>query len=328
MNTNYSNITGVPLSLAVFLANDQYDYNNDPWTISTTTLMKPVRQLILGKRVQPDEVQVDILSLLQSRMGSAIHKGVEDAWLNNHVNCMTALGYPKKVIEKVVINPDPVSVNEDQIPVYLEQRYQRKIGKWTVTGQADFIGDGQLEDIKTTGVFTAMNNTKDNDYILQGSIYRWLRPDIITKDTINIQWIFTDWSKANARSNPKYPQSRHMEKSFDLMTLPATENWIKRKLALLEKYWDAQEEDIPECTDEELWRSEPTYKYYSNPDKTTGRSTKNFDNPHDAKVHLAAAGKGIIKTVPGQVKACLYCPGFSECKQKDRLLLAGDLQIT
>jgi hypothetical protein len=29
------------------------------------------------------------------------------------------------------------------------------------------------------------------------------------------------------------------------------------------------------------------------------------------------AGKGVIKTVPGEVKACEYCPAFTICKQKD-----------
>lgn len=34
------------------------------------------------------------------------------------------------------------------------------------------------------------------------------------------------------------------------------------------------DEEIPECTDEELWRSPTKYKYYSDPNKTSGRSTK------------------------------------------------------
>lgn len=67
---------------------------------------------------------------------------------------------------------------------------------------------------------------------------------------------------------------------------------------------------IYHCTDEELWRSDPQYKYYTDPTKTSGRST-NFDNLADAHRHLAEkGGKGVIITKPGEPKACAYCPAF------------------
>ena len=45
----YLNNSNVPLSLAVFLATDNYDHESD--TISATTLIKPLRQIILAARV-------------------------------------------------------------------------------------------------------------------------------------------------------------------------------------------------------------------------------------------------------------------------------------
>ena len=44
----YLNPSQVPLSLAVFLATDNYDY--EPDTISATGLIRPLRQIILAKR--------------------------------------------------------------------------------------------------------------------------------------------------------------------------------------------------------------------------------------------------------------------------------------
>ena len=33
-------------------------------------------------------------------------------------------------------------------------------------------------------------------------------------------------------------------------------------------------------------------------------------------------GKGIVKEIPGEVKACSYCPAFNACKQKDHYFVA------
>ena len=322
---NYINTQGVPLSLAVFLATDNYDHNPDPYTISATSLLKPLRQLVLGARAQNQDVGVDLLGLLNSRMGNAIHDGIERAWTGNYQDALAALRYPKDVIERVVINP--TNPTEDQIPVYLEQRSSRTVGKWTITGKFDFVGDGRVEDFKSTSVFTAIHGTKDDDYIWQGSIYRWLNPTLITQDTMAIQWIFTDWLRAKALADKSYPQNRHQEKVFLLKSVQETDVFIRRKLELIEKYWDAPEDTIPECTKEELWQAEPTYKYYKDPTKTA-RSTKNFDNKQEAYKRLRDDhGVGIVKEVPGTAKACAYCPGFSECTQKDRLISTGALVL-
>ena len=81
---------------------------------------------------------------------------------------MTSLGYPQKIIDRVLINPSNDDLYEGCIPVYLEQRSTREIAGRIISGKYDFVGEGRLEDFKTTGVFTYMNNTKDKDYILQG----------------------------------------------------------------------------------------------------------------------------------------------------------------
>ena len=88
---------------------------------------------------------------------------------------------------------------------------------------------------------------------------------------------------------------------------------------------EADEKDLPLCNSKELWRSEPVYKYYKNPDKTT-RSTKNFDNLSDANKRLAEdGGVGVVITQPGQAVACKYCSAFALCTQKDDLIAAGEL---
>jgi len=309
--------------MAVFLATDHYDH--DDLTISATSLIKPLRQIILSSRVDNSASSVDLVDMVASRMGTAIHDGIERAWVTNHEKALALLGYPKNVINRVRINPKPEDLSSDTIPIYLEQRAYKQVGKHTVSGKFDFVGDGRVEDFKSTTTYTAVNNTNDEKYILQGSIYRWLNPTIITRDDMAIQFIFTDWSAARARAEPNYPQQRIQQRVLQLMPISATDHYVKSKLDQIDRYMGVEESSIPHCSDEDLWRSDPIFKYYKNPEKTA-RSTKNFTTKQEAYIRLAEeGGKGIVKEVPGQVIACKYCNAFSVCSQKDALIAQGDL---
>lgn len=321
----YLNTAAVPLSLAVFLATDSYDHNDDQSVISATTLIKPIRQTILSSRIPEEKNVVELVQMVNSRMGSAIHDGIERSWLNNHKEAMEVLGYPKRVIDRIQVNPSPEHLTEDSIPVYLEQRAYKKVGNYTVSGKFDFVAEGRVEDFKSTSVYTAMHNTNDEKYILQGSIYRWLNPTLITQGEMAIQFIFTDWSAAKARTDPKYPQQRIQQRILPLKPVQEIDTYIRKKLTLLDSLWDAPEEQLPECTDEDLWRSTPIYKYYKNPSKMA-RSTKNFDTFAEAMLRKAEDGNtGVVVEQPGQVTACKYCSAFALCTQKDRLIASGDL---
>ena len=321
----YLNSSSIPLSVAVFLANDNYDYEEN--VISATTFLKSTRQIVLSSRVPAEERLTEIAGLVKSRMGSAIHDSIERAWVENYQQSMRNLGYSERIIKKVVVNPLPGELTEDDIPVYLEQRAYRDVLGYRVSGKFDFVAEGRVEDFKSTSVNTYINGNKDEDYTIQGSIYRWLNPDIITDDVMAIQFIFTDWSAARAKADPKYPNKQTEQKLIPLMSVPETDAFIKRKITEIESYKDSSENDLPLCNDKQLWRSKPQYKYYKNPDKTT-RSTKNFDTLQEANMRLAQdGGKGIVKEVPGQVLACKYCDAFPICSQKDALIAEGSLKI-
>lgn len=322
----YTNTHNIPLSMAIFLATDHYDY--DPGTISATKLLKPVRQLIMTERVPPELQVTDIADLISARNGTAIHSGIEQAWApGTFEKAMRKLGYSEDLIKKVRINPLPGTLMPGEIPVHMEIRSRKEIAGKVVSGKFDFVGNGALEDFKTTSTFSFMKSNKDFDYAMQGSIYRWLNPEIITKDVMSIQFIFTDWQKAQARINPNYPQKKTETKRFQLIPVKQVEEFITGKIELYEKCKSLPDDQIPYCTDEELWRDAPVWKYYKDPSKMA-RSTKNFDNEKEAYDRLAADGNvGMVIHNPGQVKACLYCSGFAACKQKDELILSGHLEV-
>ena len=333
MTQRYANVSEVPLALAVYLASDFYDHDDDPYAISATTLLKPLRQILLPPRMEEGARVISLPDMMNSRMGTSIHDGIEKAWKTNHVTAMQALGYPQRVIDRIRINPtaEDLMLAEREgveiIPIYMEQRAVRQFGKWKVTGKYDFIGEGRVQDFKSTSTYTYMKQTNGDKYIQQGSIYRWLDPVKITQSEMDIHYIFTDWKPMLAKSDPQYPQRRFLQQRFPLMSVQETEAFISRKLALIEQHWDTPEEEIPECSDDDLWRSEPVFKYYKNPAKTA-RSTKNFDTKQEALIRLTEDGNvGVIKEVPGQVTACRYCSSFSICTQKDKLIASGDLIV-
>jgi hypothetical protein len=315
-----TNKNDIALPMAVWLLNDEYDYINEPNYISATTLMKPVRQAVLAKRVPIESRGFDLSDLIASRIGTALHDSIEKAVNNNMSKALSMLGYPESVIKRVVVNPtvDDLEGIDDPIILWTEQRTTKKVGKWTVGGKFDLVAEGIIQDYKSTSAYTWLYGDRDDEHRLQLSIYKWLNPNKITEDYGIINYIFTDWSKAIAAQNPKYPQSKLIVKNLTLLEPKEVQQWVISKLHQLEKLETAPDKSIPECTSEELWMSDPAYKYYANPAATAGRSTKNFDFLHEANAHLKAKGVGVVKTILGEPKRCGYCPAYDVCKQKDR----------
>lgn len=335
-----TNMTDIPLMLAVWAVHDEYDYISTPNYISATSLLKPLRHLILPPRIQPEfRKPEDVADYLSRGLGHTIHDGIEKAWKRGYRVNLKKLGYPESVIDRILINPSDQQLDsvKDPIPVYLEQRVFRPHKGYIIGGKYDGVADGIVNDTKTTSTFKWTKGGGIQEFQLQGSIYRWLdakgfsdegchpdssfRPRII-EDYMQINFVFTDWKKIDALRNPGYPQKRTEKMEVPLLSLDETESFIDEKLRLIQKYKDVPEADLPECTPEELWQSDPQYKYYKDPanaNKPNARSTKNFDDLGEANRFMAEkGGVGIIKTIPGEPKRCSYCPAFDICTQKNR----------
>ena len=327
MAFKYTNKDNISLPLAVWLMHDDYDYDSRTNVISATSLLKPIRELVLKTQHSDLDKEVDIMSLVPSRMGSAIHAIAEQAWTNrgNVSKAMGALG-TSKLGEITIINPDK-PVKDNEIPVYVEQRHETEIGDYIISGKYDLVVDGTLSDYKSTSVWTYIFDSNALKYTQQGSIYKWLAPDRITDNNVHIQYIFTDWSAAQAMRDSSYPQTRVLTKEYPIWSTEQTKFFISEKIKLLKQYKDSPQEDLPECNKEELWESETKYKYYKNPAKMA-RATKNFDTLEEANVRLATdGGVGTVVTVPGEVKACRYCEVSDVCKQAQNLIQQGRLVL-
>lgn len=320
---NLTNKHDIPLSVAVWLMGDDYDY--DPTAISATTLLKPLKQMILSNRVKSDMVVSDLSDFIPSRMGSAIHDSIEQSWVKEQKlhKALRLLGFDEERIARMVVNPTQ-PLQPKQIPVYLEQRHYKEVDGQKISGKHDFCIEGVLEDFKSTSVYSYISGSKDEQFAMQGSIYRYLAPHIFTEDYMRLTYIFTDWQKARTKEE-KYPSARVKPVMIPLKDITETEDFIKSKLALIRQYKDAPESALPRCSDAELWRKPSVYKYYADETKLSGRSTKNFEDASSAYAFKASRGKGIVIEVRGQVRACRYCRGALICTQKDEYLMDGTL---
>lgn len=320
--SKYLDAQDVPIGIAAFLAYDDYDHIDEPNHISATALLRPTRQIILGKRLTPEQRKESLYARLKSRMGQAMHSAIQDVWENHREDALAALGVPEAQRARVIINPPKDMDVSRRIPIYMEQREFRKVGNYTISGKYDFIFDGQLQDFKFTSTFTYTKQTKAEDYIQQGSIYRWLNPTLVTRPTMAINYAFWDWAAGKA-GMPNYPPKPVMKQEFPLQDPAHTQQWMAQKLNELERYSQSADEDIPECTDKDLWRDEPTYKYFANPEKT-GRATKVFPTYNEAVTYqMNKGGKGIIQKFKSEPKACNYCAAKLICGQYKNFVNQG-----
>lgn len=326
MKIHYVNQNNIPLAMLPWYLNDTYDHSEDPKRISATSLLKPLRQHVLAKRV--DSAVVELSTLTASRIGTAIHDAIEAGWRNPEAvkAALRVANFPIKSVNKVKVNPEPGFDPAEVVPVYIEQRVEREFNGYTVSGKFDIIIDGTLGDIKNTSVYTYINQTNAEKYILQGSIYRWLNPTLITNETMEIYHQFTDWSAIEAQSKKDngYPETKMLTVKYKLMSLEDTEAYISERLAIIDSLEKVPQSGIPLCTDDDLWVNPSVFKYYANPDKTA-RSTKNFTDPTQAYTHMSTEGKGIVIEVKGNVKACRYCAAFPICDQAKQLINEGRL---
>ena len=330
MNQKYTNNHNIPLPLALWLAVDEYSYAKTANEISATTLLRSPRFIIGTRRmmypeqfdIKPESVSYiteqllsdksvlpDIMDYLPSRIGTAIHNAVENAWSNSELRKqgLLALGYPDAVIDNLKVNPEGLEHDSNQPIVRLENRLYREIDGFVISGQYDFIGEGQLHDIKTTKTYSWTSGCNDQKYMQQGSIYRWLDPNLIQSDTVIINFIFTDWQKSRMYDEA-YPRTPVAYKYFDLMSVSETEMFIQNKIDMLKKFWNEPLENIPCCTPQELYTSPPVYKYYANGAANSTRSTKNFGSLAEATAYKAKKGHiGDIIEYRGTPFVCPFC---------------------
>lgn len=287
----YTNKNNLPPIVEQWLKNDEYDYK--PGVMSATGLMKPIRATILTERHYA-ELEMDISDLIALRYGTAIHTS----------------------FEQVKYGPE----------VEQERRVTISKGDVQISGKFDMLVKAQdntftLYDIKSTSVWNFIFDNKTQDYITQLSIYRYLltREGKTVNGVANIIMVFTDWSKKKAKEDPTYPQIRMVVKQIDLWDIATTEQWITDRLSAIAKARELDDNKLPECTDDELWKKKDSFAV-----KKVGgvKAIKVYDNKDEAEKGLGPGQE--IETRKGMVSRCPdYCPCHPFCNQFKQLKEQG-----
>lgn len=328
MFTNRGNIS---LTMSVWLASDDYDLVFDENTYSVTTLLQPPRSVILSRKLRAQNIkgETDLTDIVPSRLGSAVHTAVEVAWLDSRNKALMNLGISPDVMNRIRLNPDrPDNTihEEPPIDIYMEQRASMAIGGARLSGKFDVVEAGRVQDVKTTMVYSWIKGTNNDRYRYQGSMYRLLNQDIIFDDVMDVLYLFKDWSKWKAKEKD-YPSFPIMTKTLPLLSIKDTETFVINQINLLESLKNVPQEELPQCTPEELWQDPAKYAYYR---KTTNKNaTKLFDTMAEAQAMYTSHGGtgGKIDYRPAEPTFCKYCDALSACTQAENFIAEGLLKL-
>lgn len=319
------NDLGIDWIIAGWLASNTYTGSNSDSYISASSFCRSVRQNVLGRLIEKsgEEDPIDISTMLKASTGTALHRDIQAVWENPVIitEALKSLGYTDTQIKNIHINPsEPV----DGTNLWFEKRATREIGDWTVTGQFDLVVDDTIHDFKSTSVYTYINKTKEEDYKIQLSIYRWLNRELIKNDIGIIHYIFTDWNKINVYSTDGYPNHPFVSININLMSLDETEEFIKKRIRDIDYYTENLNE-LPLCDDHHLMISKETWQYFTS--ATSSKAYRNFDTKLEALKYMQSkGGKGIVKQKQLEPVGCKYCNCCSKCNQYKSFIQNGILK--
>ena len=109
----FTNLHNIPLPVQVWLAADEYNAHKEiSKYLSATTILRPLKSVILGRRVDLSTVAKDVTDFIAVRRGTAIHDSIEKVWNDTELraNAMRKLGYPDKVIEMYKVKASMTSI--------------------------------------------------------------------------------------------------------------------------------------------------------------------------------------------------------------------------
>lgn len=275
--TNHENL---PMPF-VRMAEDKH--TSIPKRYSVTTLLKPVREILLNRRHEAT-IEQDCSDMIWLLFGKAVHAVLES--------------YGTGKNEFV----------EEKLAYELENGY-------TVSGIIDFydIDKGEVVDYKTASVWKVIY--KDySDWKKQGLAYAWLlrKSDFPCKKVV-FYAILKDWSKQKAAHDHEYPKNPVVRVEFEVndSEIEEIDKYIRDKVDLLRMYENAPDDKLPLCSLEDRWNDGDKYAVMKKGRKTALRV---LDSYAEAESWKANNGGDFIETRYGVDKKCIdYCLCCTKC---------------
>lgn len=288
--SNITNIHDLPEEIYKALCSDNYsgDVTGKKTDYSATSLVAPVQQTILKKRY-PNIQAEDVMDRVWALLGSGVHNIIE-----GHAS------------EGAVV----------------EKRLYKKVLDKTLSGQVDHYKDGVITDYKVTTSFKVCKGDY-SDWEKQLNIYAWLFKQHKYKvNSLRIISFIRDHSESN-KFKSGYP-------NFPITVIPITlwedhiaESFIKDKVATLKACEDYTDEQLPPCSDDDMWAQPDVWAVMKEGRKS---AIKLFDNLDSAREHAGymsdEAGNALyIQHRKGERRRCSkYCTVSSVCSQYKKYL--------
>ena len=96
-----------------------------------------------------------------------------------------------------------------------------------------------------------------------------------------IEALIKDWKESYSLRDEKYPQQPIQVYEYDIWSFDQSEEYIKERLEL---HFPKDENEIPECSEEEMWVTEEKWEAKK---KGHSRATKLFDSEREALSWIA-----------------------------------------
>ena len=244
-------------------------------------------QIVQLKAKYADQIEVDVIDMIWSIFGSAVHSVLEQGKDENNI---------------------------------VEQRLHADLDGWHISGAIDLqvVTDEGIEinDYKTVSVWSVMNDKPEWEQQL--NIYAWLVETVkkapISK--IKIVAILKDWKEMEATTRQNYPAKQVVTIDIPIWTMEQREAFIKERIHLHSEALFATDtnEALPECTPAECWEKPTVYAVK----KDGGVRAKSVHaSLSEAETALEEAGKGYILEVRDgeRTRWARYCQVSQWCEQ-------------
>jgi hypothetical protein len=270
----------------VYNAVNNHDHKSGDY--SASMLYKSPRQVHLAKR-HYNEIEKDAVDMVWALFGTALHY----------------------VLEKGATKD---SLTEE----YMTADIHGKI----LSGSSDLLTVTEkgykVSDYKTVSAWSIIYMSSMEDWTKQLNTYAYLfHKNGVDISELEIVAFMRDWQKSKAKIDRKYPQCQVKAINIPLWSLEEQREYIESRVQMFESMKDIPDDELPECTREELWQSEDKYAVMKKGGK---RAVKLYDNRDAAIQHATELPTGFIQTRKGTVKRCEYCDGRQFCNQYKRLV--------
>lgn len=242
----FTNRHKLPEAIVEAIKHNWYSGHKEHRFASVTELLKPTKQFILNKRHYREIVQ-DASEMIWMLLGSAIHKVLEAAEIDN-------------------------SISEERLSITVDDA--------VITGGFDLYKDGIVTDFKFTGVWNYSSDSRKDEWEKQLNLYAYLlRQHGFAVKALQIVAIFRDWQKSKSISNPAYPQQVETI-SLKLWDDETVLGFLRERISELKSCDELSDDMIPECSPTERWQTDDQYAVY----KTGGnRALRLFASREEAE---------------------------------------------